>query len=70
MDKIEHSDRIYYAEIKIGVSYIIIKDVNASEPKKFTSPKHISTTGEVYIEFGNCDSLYAKCKKLGFSDKF
>ena len=68
-DKIENSGRIYYAEIKIGDSYIIVKDINASE--KFTSPKHLaSRTGEVYIEFANCDFLYQKCWKLGFSDSF
>ena len=68
-DKIENSDRIYYAEIKIGSCYIIVKDIKASE--KFTSPKHLaSRTGEVYIEHANCDYLYHKCCKLGFSDSF
>ena len=59
------SGKIYYAEIKVGDSYLIVKDNHY--PEKSSSPKDLgSTTGEVYIIEPNIDTLYKKCLKVGF----
>lgn len=64
-ESIEKTDHVYYAEIRIGDSYLIIKDVHASE--KHTSPTDLGkTTGKVYISVEKCYDVYHECLANNF----